>query len=321
MRTSSPARRSAFTLIELLVVIAIIATLIGLLLPAVQKVRDAASRLQCQNNLKQIGLAVQNYSTTRKGKLPPATKAQNATLVSLHTQLLPYLEQENLFQQVITETGTNPTYYETGSSRLFGVPSFRCPADVTVDSDGIALNDGGSNNGATSYVGNFQAFGTPQLVPNPVPDVLQSYFKPRYELSEFKDGTSTTILFCEQLGSLGGTQQNIWIYPLIFTGMSPMQTPLNPDQASLFGVNGFARIVLGGMSPSITPAPEFGRDDVTNPPSSGSQVPSSGHTNTMNVLMADGSVQVVAQGISQANWNAAMTPRNGEILSGSWTEE
>ncbi len=176
MSFTRPARRKrGFTLIELLVVIAIIAVLVGLLLPAVQKVREAAARMQCSNNLKQLGLAIHNCHDTY-GKLPPIcgpfpSPGANGFTVGGSQQgcgvplefLLPFIEQNNLSTQMFTATsppGTAPLgWNDPFNSRAAVIKTYICPSDPVATSGVLSQNPGSPPGSTTSYACNGLLFG------------------------------------------------------------------------------------------------------------------------------------------------------------------
>ena len=217
-------KKSGFTLIELLVVIAIIAVLIGLLLPAVQKVREAAARTTCVNQMKQLGLAVANYEGTYQ-KFPGLSTNSTMTVnpdkysQSLFTQLLPFVEQEALQKQLIAG---NPITFNAPAAgvdyRGTVIKILLCPADQSpVDGTTMGTATNATKFGGTSYVPNSEVFGNS----NPAGTALVATtdrLSSTYNMGRLtsKDGTSNTAIFFEQYancGSGGINGQNAWIMP------------------------------------------------------------------------------------------------------------
>jgi prepilin-type N-terminal cleavage/methylation domain-containing protein len=205
MKLASVRSRKAFTLIELLVVIAIIAILIGLLLPAVQKVREAAARTQCINNLKQQGLALHNYNDTY-GQLPngnhgwgnaePVNAAPYQGSWTWMAYILPFVEQDNLANQAKTFAyGGGTNYYSWyNPAQKFGQKVFTCPSD----SRGILVAPGSTfglpvDIGLTMYLGNA---GTVSAAYGQGDGVLFNGSK--VKINQITDGTSNTILVGER---------------------------------------------------------------------------------------------------------------------------
>jgi prepilin-type N-terminal cleavage/methylation domain-containing protein len=273
-------RRSGFTLIELLVVIAIIAVLIGLLLPAVQKVREAAARTQDANNFKQQVLAVHNCNDTNR-LLPPVYNnypnpnggmGPPAGMGTLQYFLLPFLEQQNLYNSV-----------QMTSDNAMNSPLkiFMGPADPTMPGDGIVTMMGGPYGGC-SYVSNFVVFGNNPGGSAKIP-------------ATFPDGTSNTIVFGQIYTVCGGMAVG---WQMGMCGNPPTWPYYYDPMAN------YLTLPLPQMAPSI---------GTCDPMRMQSPYPAG-----IMVGLGDGSVRMVSSGVSQNSWNFAINPSDGQTFDNSW---
>jgi prepilin-type N-terminal cleavage/methylation domain-containing protein/prepilin-type processing-associated H-X9-DG protein len=309
-----PVRRQAFTLIELLVVIAIIAVLLGLLVPAVQKVRETAARLQCQNNLKQMGLALHGYHDTRQS-LPPGYLAfvsysdgatDTAPGWGWAAFILPYLEQDNLHRAI---DFSQPIASTPAAQAL--VKLYLCPSDPTPPG-AFAMPDAFGKPVALAAPCSYAAcVGGDESEPRD-PTGRGAFFRnSQTRLTDITDGTSSTLLVGERAWC---NANGVWAGAI--PGAVLLRGGLNPNPGSAAASSPAATLVLAHSHlNNATTDTDAGLDDF-----------SSRHTGGSNFLFADGSVHFI-RSISGDNpdgtytsdgraFQALGTRDGGEIVQG-----
>jgi prepilin-type N-terminal cleavage/methylation domain-containing protein/prepilin-type processing-associated H-X9-DG protein len=334
------ALRKGFTLIELLVVIAIVGVLTSLLLPAVQKARGAAQRVKCANNLKQLGVAMHHYHDTQ-GAFPPGLEAKkgpkyplvdpNLYRWSAHARLLPYLELTTLAS---TLDLANPLFLDdslrVASNNVFGVsqvPSvFLCPSDWGTPFVPIIAGQDDPKFGPVNYaacVGS-GANGGAQLNADGV-----CFASSRVRLAEVTDGASNTALMSETLLGLGGSplfnnnppgsSQIPFVYAWLSMdkplGPNDCQTPLfwNTNASSKWADGEFYCTLYNHAYPPNAATWDCVASDAYSLNAHAWRAARSKHSGGVNLLLVDGSVRFVANGVSLAAWRALGSRNGGEV--------
>ena len=290
--------RRAFTLIELLVVIAIIAILIALLVPAVQKVREAAARTQCVNNLKQLALGCHNFNDTYK-ELPPAYALATAPVAGKRNAtafyfLLPFIEQDALYRLVDDPLNGTPApplpTPPNNKVRSRPVVIFACPSDT-------GYGNGNLNNdwAFSCYGTNYRLFGDPR--PD-TPALPSGTWDSGLAVHRITDGSSNTIMFTEKYSKCGANGFSLW-------GSSPNS---GTNWMAIYATNYYVGNNHQKNRPQAGPT-EAACDPLA---------PATRHSGTINTALGDASVRSVSTSINPDTWWQATTPQGREPMNADW---
>ncbi len=302
---------SGFTLIELLVVIAIIAILIGLLLPAVQKVREAAARTRCQNNLKQVATAIHNIQSANNILPPtcapcadpnavdingnyycftPATEPYGRHIYTIYSFLMPYIEQQAIWSNTTTSGYAGGQYFQV-------IKILLCPSDPSSPNGKCATTYGGANSwGVSNYAANNYVFGNP----------LAGTTYGAARLETIQDGTSNTVFFAEVFGSCYGSQS------VLSSQWGSLWADSNSIWRPAYNLTTGKGATVGYPAARL---PQF--NAIWNNGCDPSR-PTSGHSGLIQVMMGDGSVRPVNSAVTAATWAAVNDPRDGVPITGNW---
>ena len=316
-------RRRGFTLIELLVVIAIIAVLIALLLPAVQSAREAARRMQCTNNLKQLGLALHNYEGSH-GVFPPGRTSWPNVWSSL-AQLLPEMEGNNQFNGLnfnfpsidLTSSGglTNAPNTTVVSTAIKG---FLCPSDPQ---DRLDPAFGPNNYVACAGTGTLNGGSFKVVAGAPLPEGVM-YDTSAVRLADITDGLSRTAAFGETLKGLGRDtagsvpanarlQFVITASAAITPGTCGSIASWSGDRGREWARGSFILAAYNHFYPPNSPSPDCSNSGRA----AAITAPRSRHPGGVNTLFCDGHVQFVKDSLSLVPWRAIATRGGAEVVS------
>ena len=290
--------RRAFTLVELLVVIAVIGILVALLLPAIQAAREAARRSQCKNNLKQIGLALHNYESTR-GSFPPGFVSKATALNEegpgpgwgWGAHILPHLEEANLNIDLKREI-TDPLYNEIRTKPL---TVFRCPSDPVDDPLLSVQNASGTELTKVAFANYVGVGGTHEVSGFPDTGTGVLLRNRGVRIKEITDGTSHTIMVSERASRQ--SPQTTWVGAVTDAAVQPKNPAYEEEGPPVLILTNTGEAADGRVPNSTL---EHVEDS------------NSAHAQGVNIMFADASVQSIGNDIDPKVWEALGTRAGGE---------